>query len=363
MVAQFNNSVADYTDPNSPNFDANRIHPVVTVAATKHYSPVRLQERQYLLGLLEFREAFVEGDWRDCNEICTIHGKRPVQYNWAELFPLGSSNTVPAVTFLETAKPIVERLNEKDAMSAAEYEALCDVPLAEVDGVQLAQNLFAIDLQLDISYSMKGYEELYQIVEKSTYEALYGSAAFARRREDFNVVKLSCGTFNHQRQRVTIPTNLEEYKLMKQAPKVNGWTDLYTTLGLMIRRAFLATNIETSSETIEQVMIGGIIFTDGVHCLPEGHPDSPVDFEELKSLYSDARDNSVFIGAITCCPEAFKFFQDLGFKRGENLLFVKKHQDRKLFYKALRKAVQMMSGYTMHSLHSAVSEVSDNGGW
>jgi hypothetical protein len=234
--------------------------------------------------------------------------------------------------------PILEKINAFSPLPMDIYKSLkSDIP-------EMTDKLCYIAAYYDVSGSMAEYSEMYAIMDKMFRGAILKSEAHTKRDKNRTVIKLARHYFNHEQTISQLPVDIADYEFLTEPPVVSGCTDLKTTLAVMLRNRDLMVEIKNVTR-VDNAHVGQIIFSDGTHdmvnAVKAGLSDSPITMEELQLLYRNSA--STYIGAISCCEKATEFYEEVGFQRGKNLLFVKRNQDREAFKRQLRKAVDMMS--------------------
>jgi hypothetical protein len=208
---------------------------------------------------------------------------------------------------------------------------------------EMTDQLYYISLNYDVSGSMQEHADIYPILDRLYRDGLCKSLAYTKRATSRTVIKVGSNAFNHEQTVLQAPVDLVDYKPMTEAPKLWGCTDLRTQVALMLRNVRLLDEVQEVVGARE-VHIAQAIFSDGAHFMDNAGYDSVYTMKDLQTLYRDVADENIV--AISCCDEATKFYEEIGFVsngKNKNLLFVKDHQDRDRFKKSLRNAIAMWS--------------------
>jgi hypothetical protein len=286
--------------------------------------------------------------WDEINHRHDKEGLPAIQLINPEWFPKVEQEKIPVYVFNKARKAILAKL-DGGCIPKEVYNEYLYAP-------ELTENIYHCNLHIDNSSSMKPWANLPHQLDQEWIDGLKKSAAYLNSKKqpgekgfERNHITAQRTTFSHVRKILQLPTPIDEYVPMDTVPEIGGATDLYTMLATIFLYIQLADNtkrqVNTGAKEINMYS-NHIVFSDGAHCWDE----SLITVADLKVLYKRARALGVFVGAVTCCPKAFAFYEEIGFKRHENIVFIKEEQDRMKFKENIRKAIYMMSNKSMAAI-------------
>lgn len=327
-----------------------------------HLDPMQSINYGNITKLFTFREAVSMGNWKTVEQFCADNGLPPFRILNPEYFPEAEPANVKTVKTQVGNRRLQPIFEELDKCAPVAKEKLDSIKRDLREGTQ---QIFIVRTHFDISESMQGYEEVYPLVDSLCHKAFFKSEVWTKSAEHKSCVFYGTEYFNHKNKIGTHPVLLNKYTRLENLPSVShpkaeGCTDLRTKLATVYREFQLQKQILNDPGIYARhIHTAQIIYSDGQHDMYNADGDSPITMEDLQLLHKAYVGDKALaknVIALAAGREALEFFQEVGFKRGKNLMYIKgKGQDYEAFMKNIRRAAAMASNMSCESISESLS--------
>ena len=327
-----------------------------------HLTPLQSIHYQKIVNLPTFRDAVSMGIWEVAEQFFQDNGLPPLRTLHPELYGEAvPGENVELNVVNETVKPIFDKLKDIAPISREEIESI------RQDLREGTQEIYIVKLHLDRSQSMTGYEEVYPVVDSLCHNAFFESVVWKKAKELRRQVFFGEEFFNHENFVRQYPVTLDRFTQLRKLPSTScpvpeGLTDLRTKLACAYRSIEFEDQIlEDLNINIRRLQTVQIIYSDGRHDMFNADKDSPITMQELQTLHQEyiqtskeSRGDYGRIVVLAADKSALEFFQEIGFKRGKNLIYAKgKGQDYGAFMRNIRHAAGLVSKITSQSMSAS----------